>query len=398
MKYLSKEKVNTGRQPEIDIAKGICIFLMIVIHTLQTCAPDNEGVLRTIIEDFGGLMGFGVFPVSTGIGMRYSRHQDPKSFARRGIALLTISQLVNLLRIAIPGLVAFTISGDRVFLPYILEVIQSDVLTFFGLAFLLMALLKKLKLKDGWIFAIALVMNLLLTPLSFLINQPEAFWPKRILSLFILTDTAMFPLGTNFVLLAFGYLIGGIYPYIEDKDRLFNQAFLIIIPVSAIYIALRLNVPFPLMPKYILAEEPTAGLDALVLCLNTVVLLGIIYKICRLTGGKVPAFMAHLSKNINSYYCTSDVLIANSTVILLAVTGRFIQGQWMPYLFAMVVIALCYLCIELNTRYIHFTIAGLQGSKRAVVYTLIWIVSLMVAFYGLSKVTDPSDMISPFFR
>ncbi len=272
------EKVNTGRQPEIDILKGICIIGLIFIHTVQECAPDSKGIILDIIVYFAGLFGLGVFIVCTGIGMRYSRHQEPKDYAIRGIALLTISQLVNLLRSGIPGLAAFLITGDHMYIPFMLDIISSDILTFFGLSFLLMALLKKLKLKDGWILAIGLVMNQLTTLLYNVIKMPESFWPHRLWGLFILTDDALFPLGIHFVIVAFGYLIGGIYTYILDKDRLAKRVFLICIPISVVYFILRMSVPFPLMPEYIIEDEPTVGLDSVFLCLNVLILLFIVYN------------------------------------------------------------------------------------------------------------------------
>ena len=396
MKYLENKRVNTGRQPEIDMAKGVGIISMILIHAFQECAPKSEGILRTTPAVYNGLFGAGVFIVCTGIGMRYSRHQEPKDYAARGIALLTIAQLVNLLRNALPALAAFRLTGERVFIPLMLDVFNSDILSFFGLSFLLMALLKRLKLRDGTILAIGLAMNLLTTLLASVMRSPEAYWPHRIQSLFFLTDDALFPLGIHFVMVAFGYLIGGIYPYIADKDRMANRVLLSCIPISVIYITLRMNVPFPLMPPYILEEEPTVGLDSAVLCLNTLILLGIMYKISRLTGGRVPAFISHLSKHINSYYCVSEVLIGVTMVTLLAARGELMRGQWMPFLFGLLVIAVCYFCIEFNERHLHFTIAGLQGSRRMVVYAAIWIASLSLAFYGLSKVTDPSELISHF--
>ena len=100
------------------------------------------------------------------------------------------------------------------------------------------------------------LLNLLTTLLASVMRSPEAYWPHRIQSLFFLTDDALFPLGIHFVMVAFGYLIGGIYPYIADKDRMANRVLLSCIPISVIYITLRMNVPFPLMPPYILRKSP----------------------------------------------------------------------------------------------------------------------------------------------
>ncbi len=67
----------------------------------------------------------------------------------------------------------------------------------------------------------------------------------------------------------------------------------------------------------------------------------------------------------------------------------------MPLLCGLLVVAACYFFIEINRKYIHFTLNGLQGSTRIIVYSAIWIASLVLAFYALSLVRDPVDLISP---
>lgn len=395
MKFLADQTVNTGRQPEIDMAKAASIFVMIILHAYQGLSSGGEGAVLSFLEWWAGIFGAGTFMICMGIGMRYSRHQDPGSTAVRGIALLTVSQALNLLRFAIPGLAAFHATGDRQYIPFMLEVIQNDIMTFAGLAFLLMALLKKLKLRDGWILAIGAVMNWLMIPLAKIVPTPEAFWPNRILNLFIQTENSMFPLGSHFMFVAFGYLIGGLYTRIPDKNRMANRILLVCLPVTVVYVALRLHVPFPLMPEYVLADEPSLGPDGADVCLNALLLLVVMYKISRMTGGKVPHFVSHLSKNINRYYCIHDVLIGTASIILMEACGALLQGQWLPLLFGLLVAAACYVLIEINRKYIHFTLNGLQGSTRVIVYSAIWVVSLLLAFYALSMVRDPADIVSP---
>lgn len=395
MKLLADKAVNTGRQPELDMAKAFCILVMIPLHTYQGLSAGTESVIMDFLGSCAGLLGGGSFMVYMGIGARYSRHQDPKSNAVRGIALLTISQVVNLLRFAIPGLVAFQATGDRLFIPFMLDAIQSDILTFAGLAFLFLALLKKLKLRDGWILAIGIVMNLLMIPLSTMIKPPEAYWPNRILNLFIQTKNSLFSLGAVFVFVAFGHLIGGIYLRIQDKNRMANRILLICLPISVIYVTLRMNVPFPLMPEYILHYEPSLGPDGADMCMNGLILLAVMYKISRLTGGKAPSFMNHLSTNINRYYCIHDPLIGTTEVIILASGGELLKGQWLLLLIGLLVVAACYFIIEINRKYIHFTLNGLRGTTRIIVYSAIWIMSLALVFYALSLVRDPVDIISP---
>ena len=395
MKYLSAEKVNTGRQPEIDMTKAVSIIGMVLVHCFQGFMPDGGGFLAAAVCHIGGFVSAATFMICMGIGMRYSRRGDPKSTALRGIALLTVSQLLNLLRAGFPGLAAFHATGDQRFIGFMLETVQSDIMTFAGLAFLFMALLKKLKLRDGWILAVGLAMNFLTLLLFSAVRAPEEFWPRRILNLFIKTDDSLFPLGSHFLFVAVGYMVGGIYPRIADKRRLANRVLAICVPVVAVYMFLRTTVPFPLMPEYDLPSEPDLGTDAVAACLNAFIVVAVLYHICRLTGGKVPAFMAHISRNINRYYCVSDALLGIAVVALLA-CGKVFQNQWAVLLTGILLIFACYAVIELNARYIRFTLNGLKGTKRIVVYTAIWIVSLAMAFYALSLVEDPGA-ISSFY-
>ena len=72
------------------------------------------------------------------------------------------------------------------------------------------------------------------------------------------------------------------------------------------------------------------------------------------------------------------------------------QNQWAVFLISLLLIAVCYAVIEQNARYIRFTLNGLEGTRKIVVYTVIWVVSLAVIIYGLSFVEDPSK-ISSFY-
>jgi hypothetical protein len=268
-------------------------------------------------------------------------------------------------------------------------------MTFAGLAFLLMALLKKLKLRDGWILAIGAVMNCLTLLLFSTAEVTEEFLPRRFLNLFIKTGDSLFPLGSYFFFVTVGYMIGGIYPRIADKRRLANRVLLVCVPAAAIYLVLRMTVPVPLTPEFDPQSEPDLGLDAVSSCMNAFIIMAVLYHICRLTGGKVPAFMAHLSQNINRYYCVSDVLLGISLVVLLA-CGAVFQNQWAVLLISISVTAVCYAVIELNARYVHFTLNGLKGAARIIVYTAIWIVSLAMVLYGLSLIKGSRPVVSFF--
>ena len=49
MAFFSKDRVNTGRQPEIDLLKAFCIGWMILLHT-QECLAETENLLFVIAD------------------------------------------------------------------------------------------------------------------------------------------------------------------------------------------------------------------------------------------------------------------------------------------------------------------------------------------------------------
>ena len=158
MGYLADRDVNRGRQPEIDCLKAMCIVPMILLHTYENCAAEPEGIFH-VLRVLETLTGAAAFMLCMGLGMRYSRHQSPKEYVQRGFELLTLGQLLNLLRDAIPCLIAWWCTGDSVLLANSLLVIQSDVLSFAGIAFLLLAVFSRLKVRGGTVFAVGLGMN-----------------------------------------------------------------------------------------------------------------------------------------------------------------------------------------------------------------------------------------------
>ena len=392
MKYFSNKPVNTDRQPEIDMSKAFMILLMIMIHVFQGVAPEAKGFLQTIMGYGAGFFGGGSFMIFMGISMRFSRHQDSKNLVTRGIALLTVSQLKNLLIDCIPGLIAYRLSGSDLFFEMMLGAMQSDILTFAGLAFLLMALLKETKMRDEWILLLGVVMNFLMIPVANAVISPENYWVNRILGMFIVTADALFPLCQHFVFAAFGYLIGGFYTRITDKEALAKRVLMICVPIVTVYFALRFSVPFPFLPEYIPEDEPALGTDALAVCMDTLILIAVMYKISARIG-RTPAFVNHLSRHINSYYCISDVLSGCARALLLVLTGEFLQSSLIPFLLGLLVTAACYFLIEINEKYIHFTISGLRGTKRIIVYAAIWAASIGITLYVLGLIPNVSEMI-----
>ena len=143
--FFAKEKVNAGRQPELDLLKALCVVGMIFVHVFLDL---GKSVMPSVIDDYlTEFFGGATFMICMGIGMRYMHRQSPSSYLVRGFGLLTIGQFLNILRNALPNLIAWWITGKQFFIANSFLIIQADILTFAGLSFLLMALFKCTKTK-----------------------------------------------------------------------------------------------------------------------------------------------------------------------------------------------------------------------------------------------------------
>ncbi len=152
---IASGNVNTGRQFEIDIAKVVSIVWMVLVHVDEECysgiefAPGLETGINLFIEFVGGPLAAPIFMIAMGIGMVYSKKQEPKINAARGVKLIGQGYLLNIARGTIPCLLFFVLHGTQRLLPKSLEeLLCLDILHFAGLVFLFFALVKYFKLDD----------------------------------------------------------------------------------------------------------------------------------------------------------------------------------------------------------------------------------------------------------
>lgn len=391
MKYFDEQAVNTGRQPEMDIFKTLCIIGMIVSHVILDVVI-LEGTANVIFGDYVVvIVGAASFMICMGIGMRYSRNQTPAKYAARGIGLLTVGQFLNLLRNVLPNLIAYWITGKQFFIANSLLVFQADILSFAGIAFLLMALLKKIKMSDGQILALGFAMNILCIFCYHTVTPPSSFLLSQALGYIMVTDAeCYFPLLSYFVFVAFGYYIGGYYPRIKDKDRLSSLILLICVPLCTVYYVVRALVPFPYLPEFTtdLQYIMVPGPDAVAGCLITLLILALLYKISKRFHGELPGYLTHPSIHINGYYCVSYLFILPMQTLLIAVKGDLLEGFWPGLIYSALVIWMCYLIIEWNDRHLHFDVAKLRGRKQIIFFLAVWVLSIATVIYAYPRIDE----------
>lgn len=403
MSLFAKEKINKGRQLEIDALKAICIVCMIFIHVMEDCvgsgAMESTQVSQAM-DKIGVVVGAAAFMFCMGIGMRYARNQSAKAYVIRGIAIITVGQMLNLLRNVLFNLTAYWITNEQWFLANSFLVIQADILSFAGLAFLLIALLRKLNLSDGAILGIGIAMNLTGWAAHYLMPLPDSYLANQIIGYFFITKAeSYFPLMSYFVFVAAGFLAGGKYPYIKDKDKFSTLVLKICVPICAVYYFFRIPLETPFLPEYDsdLNYSMYPGPDAIASILAACLLLALFYKIIHRAGDKIPRFVAHLSENINSYYCISYMFILPFQTLIIALTGRLLDavvpdgGMLMLVGLALTlsIIVACAGIIEINKRYIHFSVVALGSSKAGRIVLLgVWVLTVVIVIYDYPRIVE----------
>ena len=384
----SKEKVNNDNQTEIDYLKTLGIFLMVTSHVYDEFYP---GYFSEIIYFLSFILGAGGFMFLMGILMQYSRHHFPKYYFFRGIGLLTAGQLLNLLRDCLPNLLAFWFTNKNVFIARAMQVLEADILPFAGLSFILLALMKSLKLSNNCILIVSIIMNLFGYILFYLIQSPKNFLLSQFLGFFILTDAeAFFPLFSYFFFVASGYWIGEKYQKIRDKNKLSNYILIFCLPLVSIYYYFRSHYNFPYFPEYFSDEHYSLcpGPDALASVLSNIIGLAFFYKLdIVILKGKTPEFITHAGKHLNNFYILSSSIIFQINIFMIVSRGEHsIKEIRSPTLLALMVLVICRLMIDINEKYIHFSITKMEKKKRNLVFSLIWILTIISVIYIYPKI------------
>ena len=393
----SKENVNTGHQPEIDYLKALSICIMILSHLNVGYTASYLYLKLEIIEI---ILSHSCFMFLMGIGMKYTRHQELKYYVARGISLLTLAQLFNFLRDTLPNLIAWWTTGDKVFIARALLIIRGDILTFAGIAHLFIALLKKMKLSDVNILIIGIIMNLIGYPLFYIMKSPSNYLLRQFLGYFVMTKAeSFFPLIVDFVFVALGNWMGGIYRKISNKDKFYNRILIICFPFVIIYIYIRKNYEIPLLCGYDTIEHYclSPAPDTLHHFASHMLFLAMFYKLDKMLG-KTPYFVLHFGKNLNQYYIISYVIIMQSSTFFMATKGeQFTTGMKNLDLIAFIIIVSTRMIIDLNDKYIHFTITTLKNPMRTYVFALIWIVTIICVIYIYPKVEEYANIWNLYF-
>ena len=234
MNLFSKEDVNVGRQTAIDAAKMVTILFMVLVHTFIYVFGEEELVVgfRYVLNVvLAGPFGAPVFMTCMGVGLAYSRRNDPHTMASRGVRLFTVAYILNLLRSLPYALLAWTGQGSEYADDALIELLGIDIFQFAGLTFLAMALFRKWNVKVPIIVLISIVLSIIGSFVRFI--DTGSFVLNLFLSLFVGVHAghiiSYFPFCNWFIFVALGYAFGLLLRRCTDVKKFYS----IVTPIAA---------------------------------------------------------------------------------------------------------------------------------------------------------------------
>lgn len=163
---LSPEKVNAQRQKVVDLARGLAVLFMVLVHVLETYGVQRvrESNFGYVIEFFGSPPAAPVFMLLMGVSLAFSNRISPRALAIRGVKIFILGYILSFFRFFLPMFVGlkngiFTMWDLK---PYsmLALVIEVDILQFAGLSLVFLGSLEWLKIRKAYYPAIALVLSL----------------------------------------------------------------------------------------------------------------------------------------------------------------------------------------------------------------------------------------------
>ena len=314
----SNDDVNSGRQIEWDYAKVFAIFAMIFVHFLAFCTFGK--IDYGYVEEYLFILtqsSAPIFMFAMGIGMVYTRHDSTREFVVRGIKLLLLGLVIN---------VMYFLSNYAAGVPLeysLLSFLANDILQFAGITFIVVGIFKKLNLSYTQILLIAILLSLIVSyhPDITLHNM----YLNQLLGNFIETTgqniVSCFPFLNWFIIPAAGMLFGNDLKRCRDKEELYK----LILRYTSVTTLVLLILGFITREGMFAITGGTVPekLSYLHLSMQDIVLLIVIillagslfYFISKKATPKINKFITRTSKNVTSIYLIQWALILSLTYI-----------------------------------------------------------------------------------
>ena len=321
-KLFSDEKVNSGRQVELDIAKALSIIFMIFLHTImvvkgfdQSLSPAYDFVFSNVL---GRPFAAPVFMFCMGVGVVYSRHSQWDTMIKRGIKLYLTGILVNFFEFFLPHFLCGTLLGKWDIFPISrgLLLFCVDILAFAGLTFILMGILKKFKVSNKGMIIVAVVLSLIGTfARGFDFANPAL---NLIFAMFIGTKGGFgaFTLCNWFIIPVAGYVWGQYFIRAKDKGRFFRLWPIYIIAALIFFYVSSFTFKGGIFAADVHLYYFMNTLDAIFCIICAHGIIGLCYYLNKILPDSVRNIFKTLSSNITVIYIAQWCFIPIGIILL----------------------------------------------------------------------------------
>lgn len=317
--FLSDNEINNGRQKEIDLAKAILAFCLALVHCIIECSSDESltsGIPYLFDSIIGGPFGAPMFMFVMGAGMVFNSKNRPEDYLARGFKLFIAAYIFNICRFLIPYVIGYGITGEyeKYMEPLMYKVLGNDILTFAGLAMMLIALLLKLKVTNLGLVAVSIGFSVAGTMLvgvdvgvplaniflGYLIGTEDA--AGMVLSDFPLLNWLIFP--------ACGYVFGSILKRVKDKNSFYLLVSVPALIIAAMYFAFGLHYERGMFGEGQNCFYHMIAADALASLALNIGMLGVYHFICKVMPKTAINLSKNISANLTAVYCIHWVLVS----------------------------------------------------------------------------------------
>ena len=324
---LRREKINTGRQYNLDLLKVIAIVAMVICHSvtaLSSARPDYDNEFGYWMAEnfFGAYLAVAhAFMFCMGVGFVYSKSKEPKALFKRGIRIFILAYILNFARSTGYVMVASIFDADyREMIGY--SFFMQDILHFAGLAMMLTALFRKWKLDCRIILGISAIMSAVSQLVIW--TDESSILVNALIGTFVPTKmdvTSAFTLFGWYVFVAVGICFGEILQRTENLKRFYKRLLLLSGVIMVVYITATIkNGCFFLSSEnnYYCASLPeAAGLLSI-----DFVLLSLMYFVKetlpeKAREGRIMRVCLKMSKNLNQIYLVHWCIIGLLNAVLI---------------------------------------------------------------------------------
>ena len=305
---ISQTEVNTGRQPEIDVAKAVAIVLMVFCHVGIHFAQPG-----TLFYDFFDLIGTEwcapVFMFCMGVGIVYSGSSTPELMVHRGVRLFLMGYALNFIRGVLPELIAIPLGAAPLAYGWLISLLIVDILPFAGLAMITMGLFKKWKLHPLTQVCIAV----LLEAISELLvgrSTGSIIADQLVGLIYPVSRTTCFSLFNWLIFPVCGQLYGLFLRRCRDKETFYRSVLPVSALISVYVIGVQIACVFFGYDYYSGGMYYGMGIKPAFLAMFVILTsFSLGYFISKHLSAGVEGIVKRFSANLNSIYCVSWVLI-----------------------------------------------------------------------------------------